>query len=77
MLFNLLIKLAVVIGSEFMSTTTSTRHLNLIVISVLSHTVGVSFKEVLVNFVHGTVKFFVQIKAVSSSKKGYKVLYFD
>ena len=46
-------------------------------ISYLSHTVGVSFKEVLVNFVHGTVKYFVQIKAVSPSKTGYEVLYFD
>lgn len=37
-------------------------------ISYLSHTVGVSFKEVLVSFVHGTVKCFVLIKAVSPSK---------
>ena len=47
-------------------------------ISSLSHRWGIiQGSEVLVNFVHGTVKCFVQIKTVSPSKTGYKVFYFD
>jgi hypothetical protein len=38
--FKILIKLVVLIDIKFMSTTTSTRPLNLIVMSVLSHIVG-------------------------------------
>jgi hypothetical protein len=67
----MLIKFAVLIGSEFMSTSTRTEPLNLIVMSALSNIIGVSFKQVLANFVHGTVRYSVQNKVVSHSKIGY------
>jgi hypothetical protein len=53
-----------------MSTSTRIGHLNLIVMSTLSHIVGVSFKQVLANFVHVTVRYSIQNKVVWQSRIG-------